>query len=89
MALLSKRKESTPMQDYQEAMDQIFYVLHPEEYRSRVPKKSLIHLTQRDVDTLLLSMSKEEILASAHELRLSSTRLYYLKQLIEHNRQSE
>lgn len=58
LAVLSKLKESTPARDYQEAMDQIFYVLHPEEYRSRVPKKSLqdvlSNLTQRDVDTLLL-----------------------------------
>lgn len=93
LAILSKLKESTPARDYQEAMDQIFYVLHPEEYRSRVPKKSvqdiLTHLTQRDIDILLLSMNKEEILAFAHRLNLSSTRVYYLKQLIEHNLQSQ
>lgn len=93
LAVLSKLKKSTPTRDYQEAMDQIFYVLHPEEYRSRVPKKSLqdvlSNLTQRDVDTLLLSMSEEEILAFAHELHLSSTRVYYLIQLIEHNQQSK
>jgi hypothetical protein len=93
LAVLSKLKESTQARDYQEAMDQIFYVLHPEEYRSRVPKKSLqdvlSNLTQRDVDTLLLSMSEEEILASVHELHLSSTRLHYLKQFIRLNQESK
>lgn len=91
LAVLSKLKKSTPARDYQEAMNQIFYVLHPAEYRSRVPNKSLqdvlSNLTQRDVDTLLLSMSEEEILAFAHELNLSSIQLYYLKQLIRLNQE--
>lgn len=91
--VLSKLKESIPTQDYEEAMDQIFYVLHPEEYRNRAPKKSvqdvLSNLTQRDVDMLLLLMSEEEILAYADELNLNRTQVYYLKQLTKHNRQSQ
>ncbi|MDD3770296.1 MAG: hypothetical protein PHV10_06790 [Sulfuricurvum sp.] len=90
LVVLSKLEKYTSAQDYQEAMDQIFYVLHPEEYRSRVPQKSvqdiLSNLTQRDIDTLLLSMNGEEILAYAHELNLSGTHLYYLKQLIRFNK---
>lgn len=91
LAVLSKLEKYTSVQDYQEAMDQIFYVVHPEEYRSRVPKKSvqdiLSNLTQRDIDTLLLSMSEEEILTYAHELNISGADLYYLKQLIRLNKE--
>jgi len=90
LTVLSKLEKYTPTQDYQEAMDQIFYVLHPEEYRNRVPNKSiqdvLLNLTQRDIDTLLLSISEEEILAFARELNMSGTNLYYLKQLIRFNK---
>lgn len=90
LAVLSKLEKYTSAQDYQEAMDQIFYVLHPEEYRSQASRKSvqniLLNLTQRDIDTLLLSMSEEKILAFARELNMSGAHLYYLKQLIRFNK---
>lgn len=93
LAVLSKLEKYTSERDYKEAMDQIFYVLHPEEYRSQASKKSvqdvLLNLTQRDIDTLLLSMSEEEILTYAHELNISGVDLYYLKQLIRLNQESK
>lgn len=84
--IISKLQKHIHQDDYQEAMEQIDYALDPVAYRQKATPKSIDQIInkpkQRDIDTLLLTMSKEEILDIAQQQGLTNTRMFYLNQLL-------
>lgn len=86
LSILTKLEPHTHPDDYKEALEQIEYASHPVRYRHKHPFKTMDQVInnpkQRDIDILLRSRKKSEILEYAVQNDIKNTKLFYLKQLL-------